>query len=156
MLEFDGVPTDCLEALRARAELAIAGDSLGLSEAMLAATVDYVKVRRQFERPIGSFQAVKHACANMAVDVAIGRALLDAAVEQVVAGADDAWVAVSMAKAAVTESAVTITGQAMQLHGGIGYTWERGIHMYLKRATLNRSLFGSPAAHRRRLATRYR
>ncbi len=153
---FDGGPSACRAALLTRAKLAIAGDSLGLSEAMLAATVDYVKVRRQFDRPIGSFQAVKHACANMAVDIAIGRALFDTAVAQVLSGADDAWVAVSMAKAAITESAVTIAGQAMQLHGGIGYTWESGIHTYLKRAALNRSLFGSPAAHRRRLATRYR
>jgi len=61
-----------------------------------------------------------------------------------------------MAKSHACASAVDIAGKAMQLHGGIGYTWESGIHVYLKRAALNRSLFGSPAAHRRELAKRYR
>ena len=60
-----------------------------------------------------------------------------------------------MAKSHVTAAAVDVAGKAMQLHGGIGYTWESGIHAYLKRATLNRALFGSPAEHRRRLASRY-
>jgi alkylation response protein AidB-like acyl-CoA dehydrogenase len=60
-----------------------------------------------------------------------------------------------MAKAYATEAAVAAAGRAVQLHGGIGYTWEHGIHAYLKRAVLNRSLFGSPAAHRARLARRY-
>ena len=61
-----------------------------------------------------------------------------------------------MAKAYVTGMAVDVAGKAMQLHGGIGYTWESGIHVYLKRAALNRSLFGTPATHRRQLAKRYR
>jgi alkylation response protein AidB-like acyl-CoA dehydrogenase len=60
-----------------------------------------------------------------------------------------------MAKSQACQAAVEIAGKAMQLHGGIGYTWESGIHVYLKRAALNRSLFGSPATHRKRLATRY-
>ena len=61
----------------------------------------------------------------------------------------------SMAKSYACSAAVDVAGKAMQLHGGIGYTWESGIHVYLKRAMLNRSLFGSPAAHRKRLAQRY-
>ena len=61
-----------------------------------------------------------------------------------------------MAKAYATSKAVEIAGKAMQLHGGIGYTWESGIHVYLKRAALNRSLYGSPAAHRHELAERYK
>jgi len=64
-------------------------------------------------------------------------------------------VAAAMAKSYVCGVAVDVVGKAMQLHGGIGYTWESGIHVYLKRAALNRSLFGSPAAHRRELAKRY-
>ncbi len=67
----------------------------------------------------------------------------------------DAGVAVAMAKSYACSAAVDIAGKAMQLHGGIGYTWESGIHVYLKRAALNRSLFGSPADHRRQLAERY-
>ena len=70
-------------------------------------------------------------------------------------GDDDAATAASMAKSYACATAVDVVGKAMQLHGGIGYTWESGVHVYLKRAAFNRSLFGSPAAHRRDLATRY-
>ena len=155
----DGQPSTVLgpvdvQVLRDRAAVAVACDSLGLAQAMLDATVSYVKVRNQFGRPIGSFQAVKHACADMLVSLAVSRQLVTAAVQAVAAGAD-AGVAASMAKAHATGAAVDIAGKAMQLHGGIGYTWESGIHVYLKRAALNRSLFGSPAAHRQTLAERY-
>jgi len=146
---------EAAERLLDRAAVAIACDSLGLMDAMLDATVRYVKVRNQFGRPVGSFQAVQHACADMLVQQTISRELVEAAVRAVASGDPDAWVAASMAKSHVTAAAVDVAGKAMQLHGGIGYTWESGIHAYLKRATLNRALFGSPAQHRRRLATRY-
>ena len=141
--------------LLARGALAVALDAVGLAGAALDATVAYAAVRRQFGRPIGSFQAVKHACADVAVELAVSRRLVADAVDRVVAGAPDAGVAVSMAKAHASETAVAATGTAVQLHGGIGYTWEHGLHALLKRATLDRSLFGSPAAHRARLAQRY-
>ena len=155
-MQFEGNPTDVRARLLQRAAVAIACDSLGLSEAMLSATVGYAKVRHQFDRPIGSFQAVKHACADMAVTIAVSRRLVGAAVDAVAEGRPDAGVCVAMAKSYACGTAVDIVGEAMQLHGGIGYTWESGIHVYLKRAALNRSLFGSPAAHRRELAKRYR
>lgn len=132
--------------LRERAAVAVAADSLGSARAMLEATVAYAKVRHQFGRPIGSFQAVKHACADMLVQVTVGRELLAAAVRQ----ADPQSAA--RAKAHVTASAVEVVGKALQLHGGIGYTWESGIHVHLKRVMLNRELFAGPAAHRRVLA----
>ena len=153
VLRFDGDPDAQVRRLSDRAAVAVACDSLGLSEAMLSATVSYVKVRQQFGRPIGSFQAVKHACADMQVRIAVSRQLVRAAIESVVHGRCDG--AASMAKSYACTAAVDIAGKAMQLHGGIGYTWESGIHVYLKRAALNRSLFGSPAAHRRELAKRY-
>jgi alkylation response protein AidB-like acyl-CoA dehydrogenase len=138
-----------------RAAVAVACDSLGLSEAMLDATVAYAGVRRQFGQPIGSFQAVQHACADLLVAVSVARELVWSAVALLAARAPGVGVAASMAKAHASGLAVDAAGKAMQLHGGIGYTWESGIHVYLKRAALNRSLFGSPAAHRRRLAARY-
>jgi alkylation response protein AidB-like acyl-CoA dehydrogenase len=137
------------------AAVAVSCDSLGVGAAMLDATVAYTGMREQFGRKIGSFQAVKHACADMLVQLSVARRLVDAAVHAHAAGAADAAVAVSMAKAFTGTAAVQIAGMAMQLHGGIGYTWESGIHVYLKRATLDRSLYGSPAWHRRRLAQRY-
>ncbi|HKY64900.1 MAG TPA: acyl-CoA dehydrogenase family protein, partial [Acidimicrobiales bacterium] len=148
---FAGDPHDLL----VRGALAVAVDSLGVAGAALDTTVGYVAARQQFGRPIGSFQAVKHACADVAVELTISRRLVADAVERVVAAAPDADVAVGMAKAHAVETAVTATGTALQLHGGIGYTWEHGLHVLLKRAALNRSLFGSPAAHRARLARRY-
>nr|WP_198429156.1 acyl-CoA dehydrogenase family protein [Nocardia bovistercoris] len=167
-VEFDGVEVDpealwhfadasaALRRLHDRAAVTITFDSLGLSAAMLDATVEYVRVREQFGRPIGSFQAVKHACADMLVQLTVARELARAAVRAHTTATPDATVAISMAKSYTTEAAVRIAGTAMQLHGGMGYTWESGIHRYLKRATLNRSLFGSPIAHRHHLAARYR
>jgi alkylation response protein AidB-like acyl-CoA dehydrogenase len=155
VLTFDADPATAILSLRNRAAVAVACDSLGISQAMLDATVGYAKVREQFGRPIGSFQAVKHACADMLVDISVSRQLVDAAVHAIVEESPDADVAASMAKSHACAKAVDIAGKAMQLHGGIGYTWESGIHVYLKRAALNRSLFGSPAAHRKHLAQRY-
>lgn len=153
---FGGDPDAAVARLLDRAAVAVACDSLGLSEAMLDATVAYAKVREQFGRPIGSFQAVKHACADMLVQISVSRHLVLAAVQGLADDDPAASVAASMAKSHACGAAVDVVGKAMQLHGGIGYTWESGIHAYLKRASLNRSLFGSPAAHRARLAQRYR
>ncbi|PKV82192.1 acyl-CoA dehydrogenase family protein [Nocardia fluminea] len=151
----DGYRCDAVGRLRDRAAVAVACDSLGLSRAMLDATVAHVAVREQFGRAIGSFQAVKHACADMLVQVTVAGKLVDAAVRAVTASGADASTSASMAKSYACATAVDIAGKAMQLHGGMGYTWESGIHVYLKRAALNRSLFGSPAQHRARLARRY-
>ena len=152
---FDGDPGTRVRRLLDRAAVAVACDSIGLAEAMLSATVSYAAVRHQFGRPIGSFQAVKHACADMLVRISVARQLVSAAVEAIADDRTDAATAASMAKSYATAAAVDVVGKAMQLHGGIGYTWESGIHVYLKRAALNRSLFGSPAAHRKQLAQRY-
>ncbi|MEU5880612.1 acyl-CoA dehydrogenase family protein [Spirillospora sp. NPDC047279] len=157
-----------LQRLHDRAAVAIACDSLGLSEAMLDATVAYAGIREQFGRKIGSFQAVKHACADMLVRISVARKLVDVAVRAQAHDEADgpatasvtapvtASVAASMAKSYACAAAVEIAGKAMQLHGGLGYTWESGVHVHLKRAALNRALYGTPAHHRRRLSARYR
>lgn len=155
---FAGDPAAAVRRLLDRAAVAVACDSLGVSEAMLDAAAAYARVREQFGRPIGSFQAVKHACADMLVQVSVARGLVREAAGHLArdpAAGDAASVAASMAKSYACGSAVAVAGMAMQLHGGIGYTWESGIHVYLKRAALNRSLFGSPIAHRKRLGARY-
>jgi alkylation response protein AidB-like acyl-CoA dehydrogenase len=154
---FRAAPEQSATLLRCRAALAIACDSFGVAEAMLDETVAYAKVRHQFGRPIGSFQGVKFACADMLVALRISAQLLAAAIEAVDAadpltGGHEAEVAVARAKSFVCEEAVAIAGKALQFHGGMGYTWEAGIHVALKRAAFDRSWFGSPAAHRRRLA----
>ncbi|GAA0949867.1 acyl-CoA dehydrogenase family protein [Actinocorallia libanotica] len=152
---FRGDPKAAVRRLHERAAVAVACDSLGLSEAMLEATVAYAGVREQFGRAIGSFQAVKHACADMFVQVKVAGKLVDGAVRVQAEGRDDGGVAAAMAKSYACAAAVEVAGKAMQLHGGMGYTWESGVHVHLKRAVLNRALSGSPAAHRGRLAERY-
>jgi alkylation response protein AidB-like acyl-CoA dehydrogenase len=95
----------------------------------------------------------------MLVQVSVARELVNAAAERLAAdtpGDPGTSMAASMAKSYACAAAVQVAGKAMQLHGGMGYTWESGIHVFLKRAALNRSLAGSPAAHRQRLARRYR
>lgn len=155
VLPFDGDTDSCWTHVRHRGTLAMACDSLGLAEAMLEASVAYTSLRHQFGRPIGSFQAVQHACADMLVRISLSRELIAEAVRRVVADDPEEWVAVSMATSYACTAGVDVAGKAMQLHGGIGYTWESGIHAFLKRATLNRALFGSPGDHRRRLGDRY-
>ncbi|MYR06394.1 acyl-CoA dehydrogenase [Gordonia sp. SID5947] len=142
--------------LRDRAAATVVCDNLGLTEAMLEKTVAYAGIREQFGRKIGSFQAVKHACADMLVELTVARKLVDAAILQVRDGTPGESVAVDMAASFTGEMAVRVAGKAMQLHGGMGYTWESDVHVYLKRATMNRTLFGSPARHRARIARRYR
>jgi alkylation response protein AidB-like acyl-CoA dehydrogenase len=148
-------PDDALRHILERGAAALACDSLGIIGALLDETVAYVSARKQFGRAIGSFQAVKHACADMFVSYQVSAELVGACLEQIAVGDEDRSTAVSMAKSYVTERAVEVAGKAVQLHGGIGYTWEAGLHVYQKRALLNRSLFGSPVAHRRHLAKRY-
>ncbi|WP_068274089.1 acyl-CoA dehydrogenase family protein [Aldersonia kunmingensis] len=153
--QFENDAPGAVQRLRHRASVAVACDSLGIAEAMVDATVAYAGVREQFGRKIGSFQAVKHACADMLVRTSVARRLIAGAVRAQVEADPDAALAAHMAKSYTCAAAVDIAGKAMQLHGGMGYTWESGIHVYLKRATLNRSLYGSPGAHRRRIAERY-
>ena len=130
-----------------------AAEAVGVGWAALQMAVEYAKVREQFGRTIGTFQAVKHHAANMLVDVEVATAATwDAARAD---DLDSAWFAGAVAAALAIRAQVSTTQNNIQLHGGIGYTWESGSHAYLKRAALNRSLFGSPAAHRKKLAQRY-
>ena len=133
------------------AAFAMACDALGVAERAMQECAEYAKVRQQFGRPIGSFQAIKHMCANMAVAVETGRAAVELALDELT-GDDSPTAAVSTAKAYVCDSAVKVCTDAVQVHGGIGFTWEHDAHLWLKRALLDRALFGSPSWHRRRVA----
>jgi len=136
------------------AAYAIACDALGLAERTMEQTAAYAKVRQQFGRPIGSFQAIKHMCADMAVAVECSHAALALALDALNGPPDDsaALAAVWTAKAFACDSAVRVCTDAIQAHGGIGFTWEHDAHLWLKRALLDRTLFGSPSWHRRRVA----
>jgi len=141
-----------LGELADRACLAAAADSAGITQRVLDDTVTYVGQREQFGRPIGSFQAVKHQLADLKVALEVSTALLDQAADLVQEGDALAAVTVSMANHLCCHTAAVACGVAIQMHGAIGYTWELGLHRYLKRAKLNEFLFGSPQWHRARIA----
>ncbi|TQM68502.1 alkylation response protein AidB-like acyl-CoA dehydrogenase [Actinomadura hallensis] len=134
------------------AAVALAAESLGGAQRTLDMTVEYAKVRHQFGRPIGSFQAIKHRCADMFVLVESARS----AVLHAAAVADEnpelLPAAAALAKAYCTDAYFHTAGEAIQLHGGIGFTWEHDAHLYFKRAQSSRQLFGSPDRYRERLA----
>jgi len=136
--------------------VAYAAELLGIAQAALDMTVAYAKERHQFGKPIGSFQAVKHRCADMLVDVEGMRSSLYWAAWCVSVHDDDASVAASTAKSWCSDAADRVMSSALQVHGGIGFTWESDLHLYLKRAHLDRIEMGSATWHRRRLATELR
>ncbi|HLG67352.1 MAG TPA: acyl-CoA dehydrogenase, partial [Acidimicrobiales bacterium] len=135
-------------------DLAVAlqsAETVGTADRLFAMTLQYAKDRKAFGRPIGSFQALKHRLADMALWLESSRATAAAAVTAVQLGARSAE-ATSVAKSYIGEHAPLIARDCLQLHGGIGYTWEHDLHLYLRRIESNRALYGSPAAHLDRLA----
>lgn len=133
------------------AALALAADVTGAADHLMQVTLDYAKLRYQFGRPIGSYQAIKHKLAEMAVDVErMGSVVRGAASEAANAGADFPVLA-DMAKIVCGEASFRVAAETIQVHGGIGFTWEHPAHLYLRRVKGNEYLLGSPAAHRESL-----
>jgi alkylation response protein AidB-like acyl-CoA dehydrogenase len=139
-------------ALTAGAAL-LASEQLGVAEWCLDTTVDYVKLRHQFGRPVGSFQGVKHRLADLWVEVTQARAVARYAADCAATGDADLPVAAAMAQAFVSPVAVKAAEEAVQLHGGIGFTWEHPVHLYLKRAKTCSVAYGTAERHRQSLAT---
>jgi alkylation response protein AidB-like acyl-CoA dehydrogenase len=130
----------------------LAAEQLGLAQRCLDMTVAYAKERRQFARQIGSFQAVKHRLADLWTTIALARAASRYAAACLADDDQDAPVAVALAKSACSDAAVLAAQECVQLHGGIGFTWEHPAHLYLKRAKAASAAFGTPGAHRAALA----
>jgi alkylation response protein AidB-like acyl-CoA dehydrogenase len=128
----------------------LCAESVGGMQKALDMTVAYVKERQQFGRTIGSFQAIKHRLAEALVKVESSRSAAYYAAWANQAGSPDASYATSVAKAYSSEAFLSVAGEAIQLHGGLGYTWEHDSHLWFKRAAANSELLGSPAYHRRR------
>lgn len=131
------------ERLRHLALLLAAADAVGGGEALLVSTVEYLKTRIQFGRPIGAFQALKHRIADCRTAIEMARSLLVRARQR--AEETDGYTLAAMAKALACKAYMAIAREAVQMHGGIGYTWEHHAHIYLKRATLNEALCGGRA-----------
>lgn len=129
----------------------LASEQLGLAEKCLTSTVDYLKERRQFGRVLGSYQALKHRLADLWVEVAQARAVARYAASCAAAGSPDLPVASALAHSLCSTVALDAAQECIQLHGGIGFTWEHPAHLYLKRAKASMLMFGGPDAHRDRL-----
>ena len=130
----------------------LAAEQLGLAQRCLDMTVAYLKERRQFARQLGSFQALKHRLADLWTTITLARAASRYAAACLADDDKDVSVAVALAKSACCEAAVTAAQECVQLHGGIGFTWEHSAHLYLKRAKAASLAFGTPGAHRADLA----
>ena len=135
-----------------RALVAVASELVGVCDRALEMTVAYVKERKQFGVPVGSYQAVSHRCAQMLLDTE--RARSSAAFAAWAADADPQRLgeAAAMAKAAASDAGVEVTASAIQAHGGIGFTWEADVHWLYKRAQIDAALLGGAKTHRARLA----
>jgi alkylation response protein AidB-like acyl-CoA dehydrogenase len=146
-------PAGTLASIGDAAAVLVAADALGAAERMLEMTVDYAKQRKQFGRPIGSFQAVKHAAAQMLVTVEAAQSIALFAAASVHDGASEAHLHAAAAKAQVTASCSALADSALTVHGAIGYTWEYDLQLLYKRANLDRVLFGAPSAWNERIAS---
>jgi alkylation response protein AidB-like acyl-CoA dehydrogenase len=146
------VGDDLTELLRLGAVLS-AAESVGGAQAALDLAVDYAKQRVQFGRVIGSFQAVKHMCADRLLDVESARSAAYYAAWAAADESDDLAMAAPLAKALCSDVFFDTAKDSMQIHGGIAFTWEHPIHLYYRRAKSSRTLWGDPQAHRESLAS---
>ena len=131
----------------------LAAEQVGGAQRLLDICVEYAGTRMQFGRRIGSFQAIKHRCADMLVLVEHARSAAYHAVGSLQAGTDNPRLVASIAKATCSQAFLSVANSAIQIHGGIGFTWEHPAHLYLKRAVTDAVLLGSADEHLERIAS---
>jgi alkylation response protein AidB-like acyl-CoA dehydrogenase len=141
-----------LESLAASAKTVLAAELCGLASASLAMSVDYVKVREQFGRPIATFQAIQHKLADMKVGLENSRSLVYYAAWALDTQSDDRYLAAAMAKAYASDECPRVVAEAIQVHGGIGFTWEHDLQLYFKRAKADQVTFGDATENRETVA----
>ena len=147
LLTGEGPADDLIERNVNLALAILSAEQVGACERVLEIATDYARTREQFDRPIGSFQAIKHKCADMLVDLEWARSASQAALQALDSrNSESAWRA-SMAKAVCSESLRNAAHANVQIHGGIGFTWEDSAHLYLRRARTDEVLFGTPGQH---------
>jgi alkylation response protein AidB-like acyl-CoA dehydrogenase len=134
------------------ATAALAAEMVGGMQRSLDLTVDYAKMRKQFGKPIGMFQAVQHQCADMYLETESSRSAAYYAAWALEENAPDAAVAVSIAKMYASDAARTVGNRGIQVHGGMGFTWENDLHLYYRRAKASETAFGDATYHRERIA----
>jgi alkylation response protein AidB-like acyl-CoA dehydrogenase len=141
-----------VEAAIDRSMVAVAAELVGVAQRAMEMAVDYAKEREQFGRPIGAYQAVSHQCAGMLYDTEEARSLTYYAAWTADAEPESLPLAASMAKARASDAAWTVPAAALQVHGGIGFTWEHDLQFWLKRGKVSGELFGDSRVHRERVA----
>ncbi|MGH8907497.1 MAG: acyl-CoA dehydrogenase family protein [Egibacteraceae bacterium] len=147
-----GQGREAIEAAQLHGVTALAYELVGVAQACLDMAVTHAKTREQFGRQIGAYQAISHRCADMFVALESARSHAYYAGWAVQEGTPDAPLAASQAKAAAGDAAIACAQGAIQVHGGIGFTWEHDLHIYLRRARSGAALLGTPSHHRRRIA----
>jgi alkylation response protein AidB-like acyl-CoA dehydrogenase len=145
--------TAWLSAVNDVALAALAAEAIGGAARCLELAVEYAKLREQFGRPIGSFQAIKHKCASLLVEIESGRSAAYHASAAVADPGPEASIAAALAKAFCSQAFTHAAKECIQIHGGIGYTWEHDAHLYLRRAKSSELLFGTPSQLRTRIAS---
>jgi alkylation response protein AidB-like acyl-CoA dehydrogenase len=141
--------TDDIALQRAVALILQCAESVGVMAEVLGRTIDYAQDRVAFGRPIATYQAIKHALANAKVELEASRGAVSGAVQAVSIEADNWQEIVSVMKAYVGETAPRLVQSCIQVHGAIGVTWEHDLHLFLRRVSVNRALYGTPEDHRR-------
>ncbi|MEV0055899.1 acyl-CoA dehydrogenase family protein [Saccharopolyspora shandongensis] len=147
-----GAAAEIMPRLLQIASFAIAAEQVGGADRCLADAGEYAKVRYQFGRPIGSFQAVKHTCADMYQHVRSGHVAVRHAARCLDTGSPESAIAAAMAKAYCTEAYIACAAANLQIHGGMGFTWEENCHLHYRRARASAVLAGAPSRHRQWLA----
>ncbi len=150
----DGQGWAAVSKMLDKAAVALAAEQVGGAQRVLEMAVDYAKVRVQFGRPIGSFQAIKHKCADMLLEVESAKSAAYYAGWAASEDNDELPVVASLAKSYCSEAYFHAAAENIQVHGGIGFTWEHPAHLYFKRAKSSELLFGDPSYHRELLAQR--
>jgi alkylation response protein AidB-like acyl-CoA dehydrogenase len=143
---------EALEYALDAATLALSAEMVGGMQLLLEASVEYAKTRKQFGKPIGQFQAVQHHCANMLLMTESARSAVYYAAWLMGNDLEQARVAVSVAKTYASDSYREVGNLAIQVHGGIGFTWDESVHFYYKRAKASELMFGDATYHRERIA----
>jgi alkylation response protein AidB-like acyl-CoA dehydrogenase len=154
MIGEDGTGWAALETVLDLAAVALAAEQVGGAQMCLDMSVEYAKVRVQFGRPIGSFQAIKHKCADMLLEVESAKSAAYYAGWCAAEMNDELGQVASLAKSYCSEAYFHAAAENIQIHGGIGFTWEHPAHLYFKRAKSSELLFGDPTYHRELLAQR--
>ena len=149
-----GQASEPLRRIIDRSKVALCAEMCGGAQKVLDMTVEYAKIREQFGRPIGSFQAIQHKCANMLVQVESAKSATYYAAWAVSNNVPEAPLAAAMAKAYCSDAFRQVTAEGIQVHGGIGFTWEHDMHIYFKRAKGSEVTFGD-ATWNRELVAQY-